>query len=126
MDLPRTPTFHTGATGNLYGRTPGHGETVSTAAVAPSPIIGLAEMADTDRHPARGTRRYRVGAQYTLRPQEVSLIQPTVTTITETIASSGRVRGVTETVVGAQAAGIVETLYVDEGIASRQVNYSRC
>jgi HlyD family secretion protein len=52
---------------------------------------------------------------YTLRPQEVSLIQATVTTITETIASSGRVRGVTETVVGAQAAGIVETLYVDEG-----------
>jgi HlyD family secretion protein len=36
-------------------------------------------------------------------------------TITETISSSGRVRGVTETVVGAQAAGIVETLYVDEG-----------
>ena len=52
---------------------------------------------------------------YTLRPQEVSLIQATVTTITETIASSGRVRGVTETVVGAQVAGIVETLYVDEG-----------
>jgi HlyD family secretion protein len=50
-----------------------------------------------------------------LRPQDVRLIQPTVTTITETIASSGRVRGVTETVVGAQAAGIVETLFVDEG-----------
>jgi multidrug efflux pump subunit AcrA (membrane-fusion protein) len=49
------------------------------------------------------------------RPQEVSLTQATVTTITETIASSGRVRGVTESVVGAQAAGIVETLYVDEG-----------
>ncbi len=52
---------------------------------------------------------------YMQRPQEVSLTQATVTTITETIASSGRVRGVTETVVGAQAAGIVETLYVDEG-----------
>ena len=38
---------------------------------------------------------------HTLRPQEVSLTQATVTTITETIASSGRVRGVTETVVGA-------------------------
>jgi HlyD family secretion protein len=50
-----------------------------------------------------------------LRPQDVRLIQPTVTTITETIASTGRVRGVTETVVGAQAAGIVETLFVDEG-----------
>jgi HlyD family secretion protein len=52
---------------------------------------------------------------YTLRPREVSLTQATLTTITETIASSGRVRGVTETVVGAQAAGIVETLLVDEG-----------
>lgn len=51
----------------------------------------------------------------TLRPQEVTLIQPTVVPITETIASSGRVRGVTETVVGAQAAGIVERLLVDEG-----------
>ena len=49
------------------------------------------------------------------RPQEVTLIGATVTAITETIASSGRVRGVTETVVGAQAAGIVETLFVDEG-----------
>jgi HlyD family secretion protein len=52
---------------------------------------------------------------WTLRPQDVTLIQVTATTITETIASSGRVRGVTETVVGAQAAGIVETLFVDEG-----------
>jgi HlyD family secretion protein len=52
---------------------------------------------------------------WTLRPHEVTLIQPTLTTITETIASSGRVRGVTETVVGSQAAGIVETLFVDEG-----------
>lgn len=49
------------------------------------------------------------------RPPEVSLIQPTVTTITETIASSGRVHGVIETLVGAQAAGIVERLLVDEG-----------
>jgi HlyD family secretion protein len=50
-----------------------------------------------------------------LRPQDVTLIQPTMTAITETIASSGRVRGVTETVVGSQASGIVETLFVDEG-----------
>ena len=49
------------------------------------------------------------------RPQEVVLVHPAVTTITETIASSGRVRGVTETVVGAQAAGIVAELFVDEG-----------
>src|SRR5918999_5167837 len=42
------------------------------------------------------------------RPPEVSLIQPTLTAITEAIASSGRVHGVTETVVGAQSAGIVE------------------
>ena len=52
---------------------------------------------------------------WTMRPQDVTLIQPTLTTITETISSSGRVRGVTETVVGSQAAGIVETLFVDEG-----------
>jgi HlyD family secretion protein len=51
----------------------------------------------------------------TQRPHEVTLIQPSVSAITESIASSGRVRGVTETVVGAQAAGIVETLFVDEG-----------
>jgi HlyD family secretion protein len=49
------------------------------------------------------------------RPAEVSLIQPTVTTITETIASSGRVHGVIETMVGAQVAGIVERLLADEG-----------
>jgi HlyD family secretion protein len=49
------------------------------------------------------------------RPPEVSLIQPTVTAITETIASSGRVHGVTETLVGAQSAGIVERLFVAEG-----------
>jgi HlyD family secretion protein len=51
----------------------------------------------------------------THRPQEVTLIQPTVSTITETIASSGRVGGVTETVVGAQATGIVERVFVQEG-----------
>ena len=49
------------------------------------------------------------------RPQDVSLMQPTLTIITETIASSGRVHGVTETVVGAQASGIVERLSVVEG-----------
>jgi HlyD family secretion protein len=51
----------------------------------------------------------------TQRPQEVILLQPTVASITETIASSGRVRGVTETVVGAQTAGIVAELFVVEG-----------
>jgi hypothetical protein len=44
------------------------------------------------------------------RPPEGTLIQPTVSLITETIASSGRVGGVTETVVGAQATGIVAEL----------------
>lgn len=51
----------------------------------------------------------------TQRPQDVFLIHPTVTTITETIASSGRVHGVTETVVGAQTSGIIERLVVVEG-----------
>jgi HlyD family secretion protein len=51
----------------------------------------------------------------TQRPQAVELIHPTVMAITETIASSGRVSGVVETVVGAQATGIVERLLVAEG-----------
>ncbi len=49
------------------------------------------------------------------RPVAVTLVQPNLTTITETIASSGRVGGETETLVGAQAQGIVESLYVEEG-----------
>ncbi len=49
------------------------------------------------------------------RPVVVTLVQPTLTTITETIASSGRVGGETETLVGAQAQGIVESLYIEEG-----------
>jgi HlyD family secretion protein len=52
---------------------------------------------------------------WALRPPEVSLIQPALTAITETIASSGRVHGMTETIVGAQSAGIVERLFVAEG-----------
>jgi multidrug efflux pump subunit AcrA (membrane-fusion protein) len=49
------------------------------------------------------------------RPAEVTVIQPRLTTITETIASSGRVGGATETLVGAQALGVVERLHVKEG-----------
>jgi HlyD family secretion protein len=49
------------------------------------------------------------------RAPVVTLIQPRLTQITETIASSGRVGGATETLVGAQATGIVEQLYVQEG-----------
>ncbi len=49
------------------------------------------------------------------RPKEVAVTSPALTTITESIASSGRVRGVTETAVGAQAAGIVERLFIREG-----------
>ena len=48
-------------------------------------------------------------------PKRVAVIQPKQTTITETIASSGRVGGMTETKVGAQSQGIVQKLYVDEG-----------
>ena len=53
------------------------------------------------------------------RPREVTLIQPTSTPITETIASSGRVGGVVETAVGAQASGIVDRLFVAEGARVR-------
>jgi RND family efflux transporter MFP subunit len=49
------------------------------------------------------------------RPAEVTLIQPKLTTVTDTIASSGRVGGATETLVGAQVAGIVEQLHIKEG-----------
>jgi HlyD family secretion protein len=115
MDSSRTPTFHTEL---QEASTDGQRAAAKTSVPRPP-------------HPARSRARRKwlirtaillavvvaiaLARWYTLRPQEVSLIQPTATTITETIASSGRVRGVTETVVGAQAAGIVETLYVDEG-----------
>jgi HlyD family secretion protein len=49
------------------------------------------------------------------RPKNVSVSAPRLTTVTESIASSGRVRGVTETLVGVQAAGVVERLFVREG-----------
>jgi HlyD family secretion protein len=48
-------------------------------------------------------------------PTRVSVIQPKRVAITETIASSGRVGGTTETNVGAQSQGIVAELYVAEG-----------
>jgi RND family efflux transporter MFP subunit len=56
------------------------------------------------------------------RPNEVILIHPQKTSITETIASSGRVGGAIETLVGAQAQGVVEQLLVKEGdtVASGQ------
>jgi HlyD family secretion protein len=47
--------------------------------------------------------------------KDVSVASPVRAHITESIASSGRVRGVTETLVGVQAAGIVERLFVQEG-----------
>ena len=49
------------------------------------------------------------------RTKVVSIIQPTLTTITESLATTGRVGGVTETLVGAQAPGIVDRLLVREG-----------
>ena len=52
---------------------------------------------------------------YTQRATQVTLTQPKQTSITETIASSGSVGGVTETNAGSQTQGIVEALYVDEG-----------
>ena len=43
------------------------------------------------------------------------MIQPKQATITETITSSGRVGGTTETNVGSQSQGIVQRLFVKEG-----------
>ena len=49
------------------------------------------------------------------QPKVVSVIQPTLTTITESLATTGRVSGTTETLVGAQASGILDRLWVREG-----------
>jgi RND family efflux transporter MFP subunit len=49
------------------------------------------------------------------RPTTVTTVQPKLVPITETVASSGRVTGTTETFVGAQAQGVVDRLYVKEG-----------
>ena len=49
------------------------------------------------------------------RPTTVTTVQPKLVPITETVASSGRVSGMTETLVGAQAQGVVDELYVKEG-----------
>jgi len=49
------------------------------------------------------------------RPTPVTTVQPKLVPITETVASSGRVTGTTETFVGAQAQGTVGNLYVKEG-----------
>ena len=62
------------------------------------------------------------------RPQVVSVIQPTLTTITESLATTGRVNGTMETLVGAQASGIMDRLLVREGdrvTAENSSPYSR-
>ncbi len=52
---------------------------------------------------------------YYTRPTKVTLIHPKQSVITETIASSGRVGGTTETNVGSQSQGVVQQLNVAEG-----------
>ena len=52
---------------------------------------------------------------YSQRPTRVLIIQAKQAVINETITSSGRVGGITETNVGSQTQGIVQKLYVDEG-----------
>ena len=49
------------------------------------------------------------------RPQAVSIIRPTMTPVTESLATTGRVSGTMEALVSAPAAGIVEKLFVREG-----------
>jgi HlyD family secretion protein len=56
-----------------------------------------------------------LGVSWWQRAKAVSVARPVRATIIESIASSGRVRGVTETLAGAQAAGVVERLLVREG-----------
>lgn len=54
---------------------------------------------------------------YSQRAMRVVIVQAKQASITETITSSGRVGGITETNVGSQTQGIVEKLYVEEGAA---------
>jgi HlyD family secretion protein len=115
MDLPHSPTFHTEL---QEASADGHRTTTETSVSRPPHSASSQAWRKWLRRMVLLLAMIVaivVGRWYTLRPQEVSLTRATVMTITETISSSGRVRGVTETVVGAQAAGIVETLYVDEG-----------
>jgi HlyD family secretion protein len=49
------------------------------------------------------------------RPRPVRVANPTLVSLTETIASSARVGGVTESAIGAQFSGTVEQLYVRRG-----------
>lgn len=52
---------------------------------------------------------------YYSRATSVVTVQPIQANITETITSSGRVGGITETNVGSQSQGIVQYLFVEEG-----------
>jgi multidrug efflux pump subunit AcrA (membrane-fusion protein) len=56
-----------------------------------------------------------VGVWRWRRVAVVPVARPVPARIMEAIASTGRVRGVTETLVGVQAAGVVEQLFVREG-----------
>src|SRR5262245_32615056 len=114
MDVSRTSTFHTEP---QKPTTDGHQAASEVSVSPPHPIHSKAWRKWLIRVLVLLAIAVAIvpGPWYTQRPQEGGRTQATVSTITETIASSGRVRGVTETVVGAQAAGIVETLYVDEG-----------
>lgn len=94
-----------------------------------SPEVAVAIDSPRERKPSRVLRKWliRLGALLAVvlviaffvwrarRPAVVTVVQPKLTTITETIASSGRVGGATETLVGAQAQGVVKQLYVKEG-----------
>jgi HlyD family secretion protein len=56
-----------------------------------------------------------LGIWWWQRAKDVVVARPVRASVTESIASSGRVRGVTETLAGSQAAGVVERLFVREG-----------
>src|SRR5688572_4870616 len=84
----------------------------------------LARTVDRARTKSSSRRRIRLGISlavtlavvvliwYSRRPPLATETQPTLTSITETIASSGRVGGATETLVGVQTQGVVNQLYV--------------
>ena len=49
------------------------------------------------------------------QPRAVTVVQPPLTTITESLVTTGRVSGTIETFVGTQATGIIDRLLVREG-----------
>lgn len=107
----------------------------NTAVAEPVCDIGVSDPALDESSASEKSRRLSLSRKWSLRigavcvlalliglflsrlnrPMEVALIEPERAAITEVVASSGRVGGAIETLVGAQASGIVDQIFVCEG-----------